>query len=61
MNSSIGILTANVEHKASPETYFSIQRAFLNTKPKQSKLPLSSKSRQPNLDLVDLPILSIHS
>ena len=28
MNSSIGILTANVEHKASPETYYSIQRAF---------------------------------
>jgi hypothetical protein len=24
------------------------------------ELPLSSKSRQPNLDLVDLPILSIH-
>jgi len=36
MNSSIGILTGKREHKASPETYYSIQRAFLNTKPKQS-------------------------
>jgi hypothetical protein len=60
MNSSIGILTGKREHKASPETYYSIQRAFPQHQTQTVELPLSSKSRQPNLDLVDFPILSIH-